>query len=237
MPTHFDARSIASECYARTPDVSCVAKKWFDEGDPRVTDALTELMVECVGGRGSASSDIALAIDSLGIFDLLVAEQRPTWTAVLRAAAARPVGAMQDQLLEAADEQGLRVDIDHDGLSVGAERRAGSDPWRWDTDGDGWWDGYDGPQRRRLALELDVQPVCVGVARRDREVTVKVTSDFEGTISVFANGEYAGTESAAVPRGAMVSLQALPDDPEAAGGVSLRRVRGLAPCPAAPSVR
>lgn len=43
------------------------------------------------------------------------------------------------------------LDSDNDGLTNGEERRLGTDPYKRDTDGDGW---VDGPRNRRISLRL-----------------------------------------------------------------------------------
>lgn len=55
-------------------------------------------------------------------------------------------------------------DLDVDGLPAISEAILGTDPTRWDTDGDGWWDGSVlGVPARSVALPLDGTPVCSGL--------------------------------------------------------------------------
>jgi hypothetical protein len=62
-------------------------------------------------------------------------------------------------------------DVDEDGLDWDAESRAFTDPFRWDTDGDGWWDGASPPEG---AVALTAGPSCVGVLPEPREVSVRM---------------------------------------------------------------
>ncbi|MEQ1568955.1 MAG: hypothetical protein ABMA64_25175 [Myxococcota bacterium] len=70
---------------------------------------------------------------------------RPQWTAAeldvaLRAAGAEPplVGFLD---LPVTEQRDWLSDPDHDDVVSLGEHLAGTDPQRWDSDGDGWWDG------------------------------------------------------------------------------------------------
>ncbi|MEN0061465.1 MAG: hypothetical protein AAGA48_04895 [Myxococcota bacterium] len=53
-------------------------------------------------------------------------------------------------------------DPDLDGVPTLAETLAGTNPHRFDTDGDGWWDGARNVPDDAVAIPLDGTPVCAG---------------------------------------------------------------------------
>ncbi len=65
-----------------------------------------------------------------------------------------------------ADAQRVLLgDPDEDGAITLAEHVAGTDPTRWDTDGDGWWDGAPAALREEaVPLPPGGRPVCSGRA-------------------------------------------------------------------------
>jgi hypothetical protein len=65
-------------------------------------------------------------------------------------------------------------DLDDDGLSNFTELRQGLDPFRWDTDGDGWWDGAVPPRPDAVPLPPDDGWHCSGWATGDEPVAVHV---------------------------------------------------------------
>ena len=60
-------------------------------------------------------------------------------------------------------------DPDRDGLTTLYERIQGTDPYRWDTDGDGWWDGSGGHPEHAVVVPRDGSPVCSPVMPRGAE--------------------------------------------------------------------
>lgn len=74
-------------------------------------------------------------------------------------------GELLRQVLRADAETQRRAlsDEDQDGLPEVGERMFGTDPTRFDTDGDGWWDGAEVPVGV-LPLPFDGTPVCSGWA-------------------------------------------------------------------------
>jgi hypothetical protein len=61
-------------------------------------------------------------------------------------------------------------DVDEDGLDWDEEALASTDPFRWDTDGDGWWDGAQPPPG---ATALTGEPSCVGVLAEDGQIRMR----------------------------------------------------------------
>jgi hypothetical protein len=62
------------------------------------------------------------------------------------------------------EQQRALADDDRDGLTDLAEALRGTDPSRFDSDGDGWWDGAEARPARALRVPLDGTPACVGSA-------------------------------------------------------------------------
>jgi len=57
------------------------------------------------------------------------------------------------------------ADTDLDGLPRLAEDILGTDPEKWDSDDDGWWDGsVTGAPMRAVAVPFDGTPVCTGLS-------------------------------------------------------------------------
>ena len=70
-------------------------------------------------------------------------------------------------LFEAPVEEQRRAlaDLDLDGLPQVAEELMNTDPLKWDSDGDGWWDGsVTGSPMRAVAVPFDGTPVCTGLS-------------------------------------------------------------------------
>lgn len=88
----------------------------------------------------------------------------PTWDALLAALdgagdKARPLAAALRGGAEA--QRAVLADLDGDGLVGVEETWAGSDPARWDSDGDGWWDGAPKVHpANAVPLPHDRSPVC-----------------------------------------------------------------------------
>lgn len=79
---------------------------------------------------------------------------------------AGPKGAIVWDVLEGGVERQRSAlsDEDRDGLPWLAEILNGTDPTRWDSDGDGWWDGAEPAPVGAVPLPADGSPVCSGVA-------------------------------------------------------------------------
>jgi hypothetical protein len=76
-------------------------------------------------------------------------------------------GAQVISLFEAPvkDQRAALADADLDGLPHLAEDILGTDPSKWDSDGDGWWDGsVTGAPMRAVAVPFDGTPVCTGLS-------------------------------------------------------------------------
>lgn len=89
----------------------------------------------------------------------------------LRARIADQGGPRGAELLAALEggadtQRAALADGDRDGLTALQERWGGTDDGRFDSDGDGWWDGAEAP-RGAFPLPLDGTPVCApgGLAR------------------------------------------------------------------------
>lgn len=88
-----------------------------------------------------------------------------------------PRGATILAVLEAGVERQRAAlsDADRDGVPWLAEILAGTDPSRWDSDGDGWWDGLEAPPSvAAIPLPPDGTPVCAGFAAGRNGATVQV---------------------------------------------------------------
>ncbi|MCO4774034.1 MAG: hypothetical protein KDA24_28635 [Deltaproteobacteria bacterium] len=71
-------------------------------------------------------------------------------------------GRLLDSLLDRP--AALRVflrDQDHDDVPDGVERLLDTDPERWDTDDDGWWDGAAVTTRHGVPIPSTLVPVCL----------------------------------------------------------------------------
>jgi len=81
----------------------------------------------------------------------------------------------------AAQQQSLN-DPDLDGIPSMAEAWLGSDPQRWDTDNDGWWDGeLLGLPHMAIAIPFDGSPVCTGlIASGGERATAAVGGNLRG---------------------------------------------------------
>ncbi len=65
-------------------------------------------------------------------------------------------------------------DLDDDGLSNFTELRLGLDPFDWDTDNDGWWDGGEAPRPDAVPLRPDDGWQCSGWATGPKAVVVRI---------------------------------------------------------------
>ena len=95
---------------------------------------------------------------------------------------AGPAGATVLSVLDAGVErQRLALsDRDRDGVPWLGEVLQGTDPDRWDSDGDGWWDGAVPPLALAVPLPQDGTPVCSGYAAGDQPALVTVAVHAEG---------------------------------------------------------
>lgn len=91
--------------------------------------------------------------------------------------AARPVLELLGEDVEQQREK--LADRDRDGLSELEEEILGTDPDRWDTDSDGWWDGEQ-PLPDAIPLPVSGQPVCV---QRTEQEGVQVVVEHSTTES------------------------------------------------------
>lgn len=67
------------------------------------------------------------------------------------------------------------ADTDHDGQPQIAEVLDGTDPTRWDSDGDGWWDGSKRPTSpAAIPIPGDGTPVCAGFSGLTRPARIQV---------------------------------------------------------------
>lgn len=93
-----------------------------------------------------------------------------------------------DAIQGGADRQREALsDRDHDGQPWLAELLAGTDPNRWDSDGDGRWDGAsERPSLAAVALPADGTPVCAGLSGFGPESALQVVlqSDLRGEAAV-----------------------------------------------------
>jgi len=72
-------------------------------------------------------------------------------------------------------QQAALSDTDRDGVPFLAEVLQGTNPSRWDSDGDGWWDGAaPSPSVAAIPLPPDGTPVCSGFAAGAGGATVQV---------------------------------------------------------------
>jgi hypothetical protein len=99
-------------------------------------------------------------------------------------------------------QRAMLADLDGDGILGLRERLAGTDPTRWDSDGDGWWDGAPDELRARAVRLPAGAPVCSGWAAGPLGATVSVrggTSTKEGQVPiVLIDGAQAKDQSAPV---------------------------------------
>jgi len=95
-------------------------------------------------------------------------------------AALTAAGPKGQAVLEALDggapaQREALADPDLDGVPTLAERLAGTDPTRFDSDGDGWWDGAHDVPPDAVAIPLDGTPVCAGRRTARRQALAVIT--------------------------------------------------------------
>ncbi|MFN7142772.1 MAG: hypothetical protein ACK4YP_03280 [Myxococcota bacterium] len=96
--------------------------------------------------------------------ELLFAEGLETWEDIagVLAGQAGPASSVLDTLRSgAAAQREALLDADLDGASALYERLTGTDPVRYDTDGDGWWDGIALRPEGAVPLPRSAHPVCL----------------------------------------------------------------------------
>ena len=83
----------------------------------------------------------------------------------------------------AADQATGLTDPDHDAMVTLHEQLVGTDPNRWDTDDDGWWDGAPAGVRTEHAVPVprDRTPICLPrVSSTDKKTPVVLQGDMRG---------------------------------------------------------
>jgi hypothetical protein len=96
-------------------------------------------------------------------------------------------GTMIQALLEGGErtQREALSDVDRDGQPWIAEILGGTDPLRWDSDGDGWWDGAPAtPSIAAVPLPPDGTPVCSGFSGRPGAV-----------VQILASGSWRGGQT------------------------------------------
>lgn len=90
--------------------------------------------------------------------------------------AAGPKGALIVDVIEGGEarQRQALTDRDQDGMPWLAEILEGTDPERWDSDGDGWWDGAPQASPSAVPLPLDGTAVCSGMASGPAGARVQV---------------------------------------------------------------
>lgn len=145
-PDTYAALSVPVRSWTRCADASCggdPAARAQMEAAYLASEQLVRTWLAAGGTVGDLVSDgvvdwsrVDLALEGRGLVDLLDATWDPP--------------ALARQL----------SDEDCDGQTYAAERAAGTDPTRWDSDGDGWWDGV-APRPGYVPLPADGSPICL----------------------------------------------------------------------------
>jgi hypothetical protein len=143
------------------------------------------------------------------------------------------VGADGELFLERLDggtdsQRQALSDPDLDGVPTLAEHFAGTDPERWDSNGDGWWDGAPAAPLDGIALPMDGTPVCTGWATPSDGSIVRLEwgGNLRGIdlpdVRIWAGSQGASQGSVAVlgARSMLVSID--PGDDDALGGAWAR---------------
>lgn len=133
---------------------------WSNRGDhgPAV---LADQRTDAYLGSARLLRTAALLVDERALW----AHDALDWDGFAALLAHAPEGRMLLDVLHggATVQREALADADVDGLPTLAERLLGTDPHRWDSDADGWWDGsLLGVPARSLALPIDGTPVCTG---------------------------------------------------------------------------
>lgn len=86
------------------------------------------------------------------------------------------------EMLEGGEEtqRGALLDADEDGLLGMQEQWLGTDPDRWDSDDDGWWDGYDERPEHAIPVPRDGSPVCLNQVARSGRTTIEIGGRMRG---------------------------------------------------------
>lgn len=135
-------------------------RTWSNQADhgPAV---LADQRTDAYLGAARLLRTAALLVDEKALF----ADPALDWSGFAALLAHAPEGRLVLDVLEGgADlQREALADTDVDGLPTLAERLLGTDPQRWDSDSDGWWDGsLLGVPARSVGLSLDGTPVCTG---------------------------------------------------------------------------
>jgi len=99
--------------------------------------------------------------------DVLWGRDPVTWSSVeaaLEAAGAPAASVLEVVRADPATQRMALADADRDGLTDLHEALLGTDPTRFDSDGDGWWDGALERPVDALAVPLDGTPTCTAAA-------------------------------------------------------------------------
>jgi hypothetical protein len=99
--------------------------------------------------------------------DVLWGREPVTWSAVeaaLEAAGAPAASILEVVRADPATQREALADADRDGLTDLHEALLGTDPARFDSDGDGWWDGALERPADALVVPLDGTPTCTAAA-------------------------------------------------------------------------
>lgn len=108
----------------------------------------------------------------------LFVSSRLAWSSLYEALeAAGPSGIALREALESGPDAQRRAlaDADRDGLTAIAESILGTSDQRYDSDGDGWWDGAPPAPAGARVLPLDGTPICAGQSLDDSHPLAIVT--------------------------------------------------------------
>ncbi len=121
-------------------------------------------------------------------------------------------------------------DADQDGLPLVGERMFGTDPARFDSDADGWWDGASVPVGA-IPLPFDGTPVCTGLATTSAGgvAVLETGGNLRGTpqpIPVLRAGSEVFDDGRAAVVGTQSVLIELDGDPEVVSGGLWAKIEG-----------
>ncbi len=98
-------------------------------------------------------------------YDVLWGREPVTWGRVesaLEAAGSEAAAILEVVRADPITQREALADADRDGLTDLHERLLGTDPERFDSDGDGWWDGAAERPAAAMVVPLDGTPTCTG---------------------------------------------------------------------------
>ena len=145
--------------------------------------------------------------------------------------AGQPGEALREVLRAPASVQAVALsDTDQDGLPLVGERMFGTDPNRFDTDSDGWWDGASVPVGA-IPLPFDGTPVCSGLATTSAGgvAVLETGGNLRGNpqpIPVLRAGDTVFDQGRAAVVGTQSVLIELDGDPEVVSGGIWVKVAG-----------